>query len=142
MAPLAPAPSARPGTGPPTSPTDGAVGSRHQLPLPVLLATSAALVSCMYAYSCMHVHDEQVARHARHAHFPSLYPPSPPVCFLALRGPSLAPSLLWPSLPFSPCSLSPVYLFFLLSFFFLLRPAPSLARCTTLYQALPLSAGW
>ena len=44
----------------------------------------------------MHVHDEKVARHhARQAHFPSLYPPSPPVCFLAGPLPSVAVSALF-----------------------------------------------
>ena len=97
----------------------------------------------MYAYSCMHDHDEQVARHhARQAHFPSLFPPSPPIYLLALPGPSLVPSLLWPSLPFTPCSLSPVCLFFLLSLFFPLRPAPSWHVARYCSRICPLSAGW
>ena len=49
----------------------------------------------MYADVLTHVQDEQVARHhAWQAHLPFLYPPSPLVCALALRGPSLAPSSL------------------------------------------------
>ena len=132
MAPLAPTPSARPGTGLFTGPTDGAAGSLHQLPPPALAATSVAWVRCRYVYSCMHDHVEQVARHhARQAHFPSLYSP---VCFLAPRGPSLVPFLLRLSLPCSPCSLSPVCPFFLLS---LLVPPLSRSALGTLHDTVP-----
>ena len=55
----------------------------------------------MYADMLMHHQDEQVAQHhAQQAHFPFLYPSSPPVCALALRWPSLAPSRLRVSLFF------------------------------------------
>ena len=106
MAPLAPAPSARPCKGLPTGPTDGAVGAclplvALPLSLPASRAISAALARCMYADMLMHDQDEQGARHhARQAHFPFLLPSSPPVCVLALRWPSLAPSRLRVSLSF------------------------------------------
>ena len=129
MVPPAPVPSARPGTGLPTGPTDGAAGSRLS---PAASAGFGSHLCCRrtvfwYAPSRMHVHDEQVARHlARQAHFPSLLSPSLPVCFLSPHGPSLVPSLLRLSPPCSPCSLSPVCLLFSLPLFVppLSRSAP------------------
>ena len=142
MAPLVPAPSAHLGIGPPTSPTDGAVRAcpprvTSPLSLPTSPAISAALARCMYADMPMHDQEEQVARHhAQQAHFPFLYSSSPPVCVLALRWPSLAPSRPRLSLSFAPCSLLSACLFSRVSLFHVLRPAPCPARCMTLHQAL------
>ena len=137
MAPLAPVPSARPGTGLPTAPTDGAARSRLS---PTTSAGSGSHFCCRrtvnwYAHSRVHVHDEQVARHhARQAHFPSLFSPSLLVCSLAPVGPRWSPPFcgcLCPALRalsrLSACSSRCPSLF-------PLCPVPPLARCTTLYQ--------